>query len=358
VFVKVNKSLSDFNYGFGLQVIEPEHVDIRYNEELGNGNIVKMGIEYDKWRKPIAYYIKRRRNDNVHNQYNISGDNERIPAKTITGEPVMFHLYIKQRADQSRGLSWLLPAMYRFKMLTGYEEAALVNARASAAKMGFFTHESPQQYRGDSTDDAGNPIKSVEPGQFEILPDNMKFIPYDPKYPSDQHEAFKKSNTEAIASALDVDYASLTTDLSNVNYSSIRAGLIDTRDRYKKLQNIIIERFLKPVSKAWYNWSESVMLIRIAEAKRYRAFAPQFQGVRWDWVDPAKDVKAKVEAINNGLDTLKNVCAEKGMDWRDVLEQRKREKELMDEYGLTVTDVLNEDTNDSEEEPVGADQSD
>ena len=53
---------------------------------------------------------------------------DRIPAERI-------HLYVPEDPDQSRGWPWAHTAIRRMGMLGGYEEAALVAARAGAAKM-------------------------------------------------------------------------------------------------------------------------------------------------------------------------------------------------------------------------------
>jgi lambda family phage portal protein len=48
---------SDNDFGFSLQLLEADHLDDRYNDTLSNGNHVKMGVEYNKWGKPVGYWI-------------------------------------------------------------------------------------------------------------------------------------------------------------------------------------------------------------------------------------------------------------------------------------------------------------
>ena len=51
-------------------------------------------------------------------------------------------------------------------------------------------------------------------------------------------------------------------------------------------------------------------------------------------MDPVKEAKAAQTRMDIGVSTLENECAEQGLDWEEVLEQRARERERMAELGL------------------------
>jgi capsid protein len=55
------------------------------------------------------------------------------------------------------------------------------------------------------------------------------------------------------------------------------------------------------------------------------------------WIDPLKEVKADQEAAMANLDTLANLCARRGLDWREVMEQRGREAALAKELEINAT---------------------
>ena len=46
-------------WGFGLQLIDPRRLDIKKNELLDNGNYIRFGIEFNKYGKPVNYYIRK-----------------------------------------------------------------------------------------------------------------------------------------------------------------------------------------------------------------------------------------------------------------------------------------------------------
>ena len=74
---------------------------------------------------------------------------------------------------------------------------------------------------------------------------------FDPTHPTSAFSDFHKAVLRGIASGLGVSYASLASDLENVNYSSIRQGALDERDFYRTLQQFAIEHFVEPVFRRW-----------------------------------------------------------------------------------------------------------
>ena len=333
----------NFKYGFKIQLIEADYISELLNRTLGNGNIVRMGVELDEWRKPVAYYIKNITASQELYSYQLSAsynDYIRVDASEI------YHLGDPERINQTRYYSWLAASMYRLRMLSGFEEASLVNARASASKMGFFKTQTDALYKGETSDAQGNVITNAEPGTFEQLPPGMDFIAYDPKYPSDQHEPFVKSILRAIASGLGVSYNTLANDLEGVNYSSIRAGLLDERENWKRLQSWFVDAFLNPLFSDWLSNSLAFGAILIAgkplPLSKFEKFnQPLWIGRRWQWVDPLKDITANVLAIKNGLKTNQQALAEQGSDIYDTYEQLAEEIKLQEKYGLTLGDNNN-----------------
>jgi capsid protein len=57
------------------------------------------------------------------------------------------------------------------------------------------------------------------------------------------------------------------------------------------------------------------------------------------WVDQVKEAQAAKLRMEIGVSTLESECADQGLDWEDVLEQRKRERDRMEELGL-LTDFV------------------
>jgi lambda family phage portal protein len=293
-----------------------------------------MGIEFDVWRRPVAYWISKR--DPYLDLYAVSSqttDWERVPAEDL------YFGFDKERAYQSRGVPWFAASMLRLKMLSGYEEAALVNSRASAAKMGFLYSEEGQgeEYEGDDKDSDGNVIEDADPGRIVQLPPGVKFQGYTPEFPNTQHEGFVRSALRAIASGLSVAAPSLSGDLSDVNYSSIRAGIAEERENYKEIQEWMIEVFMEKVFADWLEMALLKSAIKLPAEKFDKYNKPAFSGRRWGYVDPDKDIDAKTKEIQAGGSTLTRWLAEGGYDLMEVLQERAREKDLAESLGLRLT---------------------
>ena len=314
---KINK------FGFALQVIEADHLDVDYNE----GNIV-LGIENDAYGRPIAYHIYPQHPGDLTYESYAYKRRMRIPTKD------MIHVFYTERPNQKRGIPWMASAMTRMKHLNAYEEAEIIAARIGASAMGAFT--SPEGTYPQDEDDSNDFQMEFEPGEFFKAPDGYDVKFFTPQHPAGNFDPFIKSCLRGIAAGLNVSYASLSNDLSSVNYSSIRAGSIEERDYWKTLQAWFIDVFLQPVYSEWLASALAFGQVDLPVGKYDKYNNAQFYARSWDWVDPQKDVNSKVTEIDNNLTTLTYILAEQGIDLEDLLKEKQREKELLEEYGLTV----------------------
>jgi capsid protein len=66
------------------------------------------------------------------------------------------------------------------------------------------------------------------------------------------------------------------------------------------------------------------------EAVMYPIWRPR----GYEWVDPAKDVKSDIDAINMGLKTRTDVLGERGQDFETTMKQIAAEKKLIEGLGL------------------------
>ena len=319
-------------FSFALQMMEADLLDEEFNRELLNGNRIRMSIEYDVWKRPVAYHLLT-----VHpgeSSYIFAGTmRDRVPANEI------IHAYIRERPGQSRGVPWMHSAMTRLNMLGGYEEAELVAARVSAAKMGFFVEKEGAEYAGDAKDGQGNIITESEPGSWEKLPKGVEIQQWDPQHPAGNFMPFMKTTLRGIASGLNVAYNSLASDLEGVNFSSIRSGVLEERDNWKVLQGWMVDNYCVPVFESWLDMFLLQEQTQLSVARFEKLNKPKFQGRGWAWVDPLKDQKANSEAVQNLTKTRGAIVAEQGLDLEEVFEQLAAEKALRKKHGLELIAV-------------------
>lgn len=338
--VYVDKKINPF--GFTLQPIEAAYCDENLNVNLGNGRYIVMGIEYNELRRPLNYYFKKIKLD-MEGQPNISvREYVRIPADQI------IHSYKVEFVGQLRGFPQFVAVANRLHVLKSYQDNHLNNARSAAMKTLILE---PVNAEGDSeittTNLAGGSeinengevviAQNLAPGETYVVPQGYKRGMHDPTYPQGEYGNYTASVIMEIASAWNVDYPTLSSNLSNVNYTSTRHGLLDARGGYKVIQSDLREDLLEPISELWL---ESTILngyfsipLPISKFKKFNA--PKYYANQGDWVDPLKDKRAWIEGIDNGLDTLEDYCGVKGKDLDEHLDQLELEKKAKADRGLS-----------------------
>lgn len=335
---KVEGNAAGNKEGFALQVVDIDRLDVKKNETLRSGNVIKMGVEINSVGRPVAYWLKTRHPGEDASQLMPGIYEERVPATDI------YYLGLIERPEQTRCLPWLVSSLLRLKHLGAYEEAAVVAANIGAAKMGFFTStDGDGRSMADGYDSAGEYVQEATPGHFGVLPEGTSFTPFDPSYPHEQFGAFVKASLRGIASGLGVSYNSLGNDLEGVNYSSLRAGVLEERDLWMSLQTWLSETLLEPLFADWLTIAllKGQVLTPRGQAitfdKLDKFNVPQWQGRRWQWVDPLKDVEANIAAINAGLKSRRDVIAEQGRDITEVWADLAKEKAEAERLGLNLT---------------------
>ena len=319
--------------GLRLQIIEADLLDESANFMTASGNEVRFGVECDGNRMPVAYHLLGRHPGDSGFGTTTSSDRVRVPAEQV------IHLFLTERSEQSRGVPWLVASMQGMKMLDGYAEAELVAARTGAAKMGFFTKKTPDGWDGE-VDGDGNLSMDASPGTIEELPAGVEFKEWSTDHPNSGYGDFVKSRLRGIATSLGISYNSLASDLENVNYSSIRAGLIEEREVWKAIQRFLIEHFAESVFTDWLTLELISGRLGLPYDKMWKFNVPEFQGKRWAWVDPKKDMEASILGIRSGQTSLRKVISENGGDIYDVLRSIKADNDLAASLGVVLPELV------------------
>ena len=315
--------------GFALQILEADYLDEQLNRKLAGGRKIVMSVEVDGWGRPVAYHLL-----NEHPGAETVSIGGRRYTRVPAGE--VLHLYLPERPDQPRGVPWMCSAMLRLQMLGGYEEAELVAARVAAAKMGFLVSPDADSYVGAGEEAEGAITMDAEPGVFEQLPAGLRVETFDPDHPNAQFEAFVKAALRGVASGLGVSYVSLANDLEGVNYSSIRAGSLEERDRWRVLQRWLIEHLCRPVYEQFLLALLTSGVTTLPPRKFAKFNAPVWSPRGWQWVDPLKEVQANMAAVAAGFRSRAEVAAEQGRDLEEIFDALAAEKELAAAKGIDL----------------------
>ena len=327
------------NYGpnnFALFPIEADHLKDDHNLDRPGKGGIRLSVEKDKWGKVTAYHISENHpGDDAYGRIKI------VPSKEI------IHVYKNDRARDTRGVSWFAPSIITLKHLKEYFKSELVASRIASGKAGFFvrSNNEGEGFSGDRENENGQMIMDIQPGSFSTLPQGVSLQTYDPQNPHSNFDNFTKTLLRKCAAGLGVSYNSLTVDLESVNYSSMRAGTLEEREFYKVVQKWMIEHFLQPVFESWLMHKlqrgdfEFQNGNRLPVAKFEKFNSPRWVTRRWPWVDPSKDIKAAIDAIDNNLRSRGEIIAETyGGNHKDLMQKIYEEKELENELGISGSD--------------------
>ena len=136
---------------------------------------------------------------------------------------------------------------------------------------------------------------------------------------------------QGIGAGIDVPYELLSGDLSNVNYSSYRAGMLGFRNAIEAFRWLtLIPMYCRPT---WRRFIDTLVFIgKIPEAN----YGVQWTAPKFESVDPLKDAMAELKRIRTGTLTLSEAIAQNGYDPEKQLQEIKRMNELLDELQIIL----------------------
>lgn len=315
---------------FEIQLLEGDHIDDdKDGINLPGGGYIKLGIEYNKKGKIVAYWLHEN-----HPGETIISENyvsKRIDAKEI------IHVFFVKRPGQSRGVPFGVSSFDKMRDFDEYERAQLIKQKVSACFTAFVT-SGVEALPGYRKQNENIPLERVEPGQIEYLRPNEE-VTFGTPPSTEGYDIYAKKVLQQIAAGYGITYELLTNDLSNVNFSSGRMGWIEMGRMIAQWQNqIIVNKFCAGV---WEWFADS---IDISISKKTRAKAT-WTVPRREMIDPVKETKAMVEAVRAGFTSWQGAIRELGRDPNEVLAEMGIDKELFDKIGLMLSSDARYDPN-------------
>lgn len=314
-------------WGFALQTIDPQRCPVDMNEPAReDGSFIRHGIRFNRYGRPLGYYFTALTQSDENHWYG-----ERAYDYVLAEDVI--HGFVEDMEGQKRGLPWMATGLFRMRHLNGFEDAAIVNARVGASKMGFI------QWRdgyGPALEEGEDPPEiDADPGVIETLPEGAEFKDWSPQFPSGETGPFVKHLLRGIAAGFGVPYNELAADLEGVNFSSIRQGTLDSREHWKELQEWLVETLVHRVFEAWLPIAllggklvtSKGRVLNAATPDKYRAVT--WQPRRWDWIDPNADTKSAVDRKNNFLTSPSTIIREQGKDPSAVWTETARDMRAM-----------------------------
>jgi lambda family phage portal protein len=344
-------------------VVDPDRISNPNGRPDGkgfDGVDLRGGVELDEYGAARAYWVR-----NSHpGEVGMTWEGQkwtRIPREDPGGRPRFIHAINKRRAHQHRSVGVLAANMGRMKNLDTYDRyelgAALRNqawgmyvespfdsdfvkaALAPADDGDFDTLTGYQGLRAayhEKTDVRinGVPLAHLLPGE--------KIETVSSENPTTNFEAFQTAQLAAVASPFGLATEQLSGRWAGINYSNARTLTNETWRGWISERHTFGQALCTPIYAAWL---EEAVARDLVECPGGKSMFYVFRAAltRCEWIGPARGTIDKLkEGKGDDSDyagfrsTLEAQCAERGLDWRDVLYQRKREQVEMERYGLTM----------------------
>lgn len=346
-----------------------QHVDVdRLSNPHGHpeSQHLRAGVIMNDLSAPIGYYI---RDGHPADHMLISPRHmswSQIARETVWGRPIVLHTYEQLRPGQTRGMSSFASTISAMKMGQEYTETALQQAILQASYAAVLTSE--QNYREAlelintlPPDQSGTTVIDLAEQNLEAAlehHENIKLrfqgaqIPV--LWPGEDLKMvnpgtgavalgdFQKNATKSYAAGSGTDPIAVSQDYSDVNYSSAKMAAATSFRTYECRRERLISGIAMPMVAGFLEevvFSGALKLPKgVKPADFYDAQDALIRGTFLTQgapnLDPMKEAQALGMEFMNGTATLQDACAEKGLDYQDVLDQQAVEAKARADRGL------------------------
>jgi len=300
-----------------VQVIHPQRIPVYSWLQQGKPER-RLGMRLDARGTAIAAFVRR---SLPNDSYAADQAEDEVPLTDL------LHCFEEVSPGQLRGVPWLAPAMGKLKDLKDFVHAHLVAEQVAACYGAFVTGVTDPAMLAESGRKLSN-LEDLSPGTIQYLGDGEGIQFSDPARPGTTLGPYVEWALHGVAAALRYPYELLAKQFTN-NFSGGRLALIDGRITFKCWQHVLIDRTLR---KLWARFVDQCVIQRavVIDPVRYEENRSHFLNHQWippgwPWVDPDKEVKADVAAIEAGLTTQTESLASRGRDFDETLQQIERE---------------------------------
>ncbi len=314
--------------GLRLQVLESDHLDAA-RTGIVDGRPTLQGIALGEVGEPVAYWLFRHH----------PGASWLLPGWTLTGDPVpardVLHVYRKRRPGQLRDVSWLAPVLTRLRDLGDYEAALLMKAKIEACLAAVVSEEGDETLTGSAAgllkDAQGRTVEAFEPGMI-LYRRGVGSVEVVNPSGGGSHAAFARRALEAAAVGAGLTYDQVSGDLTQANYSSLRAGKIEFRRLCEQVQyGMLIPMLVRPVAERFHAQGALLGLWGGDMPDGVSHVPPAHE-----MIDPLKDTTALIAQVRAGFVPQPEAAGAFGYDFRQVVDMIREANAVLDDAGLSL----------------------
>lgn len=321
-----------------IQLIECDQLDSSIDGLIGGSRFARRGIEMDPMTgRPTAYHLlESHPGDSTYSR----PKTVRIPAEDI------IHVFDRSRISMTRGVSWFAAIAMEMYDFSDYQNYERIGAKLAAAFGVFIKSQYPELFSGGINPLAGPGMTDastgattndavpdfIEPGRIQVLPPGTDIAVASHNRPGDSYEPYTRTSLRGTSAGLPMSYEAFSNDYTAATYSSARSATLEERLSYRGQQQLLNDQFNDGLT----NWFlEALWMTEPGLLPNYAADAYRFQSAvswqdpGWGWVDPYKDAKAAETELSLDINTRRNLAAQRGMDWDEIMDQAEREADRM-----------------------------
>jgi len=310
---------------FQIQVLESDYLDTSRTYPLPSGNIIQ-GVQYDSIGRIQGYWLFGNHPGEVITTTARGG----LVSQLIPSDSVLHHFEV-ERPGAARAVSRFAPVICKLRDLDEYADAEIIRKKIEACLTAMFTQ--PEGIDGETNgpavvDASGKKVESFEPGMVMYGKPGTTAEFFSPASTGD-YEAHKKVELHEISAGLDIPFVLMADDLSEVNYSSFRGGLLAYHEAIEEYRwNWFIPQVCDPI---WRRFIDTLVLMGVIEEPNY--------GVKWN-PPPLNllDRKAEAEAdqieLQIGKKTWPQLVSEQGNDPKKQVAEIAEWKPQLDNAGV------------------------
>lgn len=310
-----------------IRVLEPDFLDNSRDTQGGisDGRFIRDGIEYNSLGQAVAYWLFPEHPGDFYTSPTF--ESQRIPARDV------IHIFRKLRPGQARGWSDLASVILRMRAIDQYDEAEQMRKQIEACLAVFVTSPagSDASKLGPVSTDSKGRAETLYPGMIEYTGAGEDIRIAEPTA-SGGYADFQRFGLRAIAAGTGIPYALLTGDLTQVNYSSSRIGLVDFRKRIEQEQWLLwVPRVCERIAQ---RFKEELSELRPGSGARGAEF--DWTPPRFELIDPMKETQADLEAVLAGFETWPEIVRRRGWNADQQLEVIERWQNDLEKRGIVL----------------------
>ena len=306
---------------------------------------IRDGVELAPSGEPLAYWIATPAQSLTPVDFSSlsSVDYTRVPA-WIGHRPGAFHLYFNEHEEQVRGVSILSPGIKLFRHLSDAITHELFG-QVTAASMPLVVERDeenaplPDYVRQETTPEGEQVFyDQLEAGQMMYLNRGEHLKAVESSRPSPNFLSFCELVIRALSASADMPYEAVMKDFSKTNYSSARAALLEAWRVYLMYRSWFARGYCQPIFQMVMEEAYlRGLLATPAGAPGFYESMPLWCNATWigparGYVDPVKEANANIALNTAGLKTRKEILAEQGQDFEEVMDDLDEEAQRLVEH--------------------------